>query len=147
MKPFAVIFDMDGTLVNVSEIRHLVSGPARDFDAFHRASVDCPAHQWVVRAAHDEHYKGFRVLIVTARSARYRHETAWWLALHHVPSEALYMRGNKDQRPDVEVKRDILRQIRTRYEVMQAYDDNPSVIGLWLSEGIPVIGVPGWVET
>ena len=41
--PAAVIVDIDGTLVDVSSVRHHVAGPGkRNFDAFHRESADCP---------------------------------------------------------------------------------------------------------
>jgi phosphoglycolate phosphatase-like HAD superfamily hydrolase len=143
MLPEAVIFDMDGTLADVSGIRHLLNGPGR-FDAFHRASIDCPPHQWVVDAANAEHAAGRAVLVVTARSARYRHVTAMWLAIHAVPSASMFMRADKDNRPDFEVKAEILAKIRQRYTPVAAWDDNPNVIRLWEQEGIPVTVVPGW---
>lgn len=143
MLPEAVIFDMDGTLCDVRGIRHLLDGPGR-FHAFHTASVDCPPNQWVVDAARTHHAAGRAVLIVTARAARYRHHTAWWLALHGVPSDAMWMRGHNDYRPDYEVKRDILASIRRRYRPVMAYDDNPAVLQLWREEGIPITVVPGW---
>lgn len=141
--PEAVLFDMDGTLVDVSGIRHLINGPG-SFDAFHRASVDAPAHDWVVAAARAEAAAGRAVIIVTARQARYRHQTAWWLALHDVPSDAMYMRATNDCRPDHVVKRAILDGIRRRYQVVRAWDDRPEVVALWATEGIPVTVVPGW---
>jgi len=142
--PHAIIYDMDGTLVDVSGIRHYVLQRERNFDAFHTESVDCPPNRWVVASARDNHMKGYKILIVTARSAKYRHHTAWWLALNGVPSDALYMRANGDNRPDAYVKEDILKKIRSQYNVREAYDDNPVIISVWLREGIPVIGVPGW---
>lgn len=141
--PAAVIFDMDGTLADVRGIRPLLQGP-RSFDAFHAASVDCPPHTAVVAAARREHAAGRAVLIVTARSVRWRHHTAMWLALNDVPSSAMWMRGRHDQRPDYEVKRDILARIRLRYGPVAAWDDNPDVIRLWTDEGIPTTVVPGW---
>lgn len=143
--PEASIFDMDGSLVDVSGIRHLLDGPGR-FDAFHRASIDCPPHQWVVDDAKAEHAAGRAVLIVTARQARpvYRHVTAWWLALNAVPSEAMWMRGVNDTRPDYEVKREILAKIRRRYRPTRAWDDNPGPLRLWAEEGLAVTVVPGW---
>lgn len=54
----------------------------------------------VVEAARREHAAGRAVLIVTARQARYRGVTAMWLALHGVPSAAMWMRGDGDPRPD-----------------------------------------------
>ena len=139
----AVIFDMDGTLCDVRGIRRLIDGPG-SFHAFHTASVDCPPHRDVVDAAHAVHASGRAVLIVTARSVRYRPHTAMWLALHGVPSEAMWMRARGDGRPDRAVKRDILHRIRARFEPVHAYDDNPDVLDLWRSEGIPVTVVPGW---
>lgn len=146
MKRDAVIFDVDGTLVNVTAIRHLVMGARKDFEAFHVLSVDQPPHAWVVDAAKRADEEGLAVLIVTARKHRYRHHTAWWLALHGVPSAELHMRADHDVRPDYEVKRDILVDIHRDYRVIHAWDDNPAVIRLWHEHGISTTVVPGWVE-
>ncbi|MFG3259776.1 hypothetical protein [Streptomyces sp. NPDC048172] len=139
----AVIFDMDGTLCDVRGIRHLLDGPG-GFHAFHRASVDCPPHQHVVEAAREAHAAGLAVLVVTARTVRFRPHTAMWLALHRVPSDAMWMRADRDGRPDYEVKRDILARIRERYHPVHAWDDNPNVLALWAREGIPATVVAGW---
>lgn len=147
--PEAVIFDCDGTLVDVSSIRHLVAGgPAngyrKHFDAFHREAVNCPPHAWVVEAACAEHAAGRAVLIVTGRSAEHRNSTAMWLALHEVPSDAMWMRARGDYRPDYVVKAEILAKIRRRWRVVRAYDDNPNVLRLWSQERIATVVVPGW---
>ncbi|MDK1475827.1 hypothetical protein QNO07_20800 [Streptomyces sp. 549] len=141
----AVIFDMDGTLCDVRGVRHLLDGPG-GFHAFHTASVDCPPHGEVVAAARAAHERGQAVLIVTARTVRYRPHTAMWLALHGVPSDTMWMRAAHDGRPDYEVKRDVLASIRRRFRPVHAWDDNPNVLRLWRSEGIPVTVVPGWHE-
>lgn len=143
--PDAVLFDMDGTLCDVAGIRHLIKGPG-GFDAFHRASIDCPPHAWVVQAAREQNAAGRAVLIVTARMATYRDITAMWLALHQVPSDGMWMRADGDFRPDYQVKREILARIRKRYTVVGAYDDNPQVLKLWREEEIPVTVVPGWPQ-
>lgn len=143
-KPCAVIFDMDGTLCDVSTIRHLVQGKERDFHSFHEESVNCLPHPHVLEAAKDAYASGLRVIIVTARKERYKVHTSWWLAINGVPSHALKMRANYDSRPDHEVKRDILNELRESYEIAHVWDDNPSVIEMWRSEGIPVTVVLGW---
>lgn len=142
----ARIFDIDGTLCDVRSIRHHVTGTRRDFDAFHRESVNCPPHPHVVEAARNSLAEGVAPLIVTARQAKYRNVTAFWLAMHDIPSDVLYMRATGDMRPDYEVKRDILARIRNRYDVIEAWDDNPSVIQLWTEENIPHVLVPGWLD-
>lgn len=149
--PEAVIFDMDGTLCDVRGIRHhVLGGPVngyrKNFDAFHRDAVNCPPNAWVADAARVEHSAGRAVLVVTAREARHRNSTAFWLALHQVPSDAMWMRANGDYRPDHVVKREILAKIRRQYRPVRAYDDNPAIVALWESEGIPVTVVPGWAH-
>lgn len=146
-KPKARIFDVDGTLCDVRTVRHHVTGDNRNFDAFHLESVNCPPHPQVVEAARRSEAEGVAPLIVTARQARYRNVTAFWLAMHEIPSEVLYMRATGDMRPDYEVKRDILASILRSYDVIEAWDDNPSVIRLWTESRIPsVITVPGWTK-
>lgn len=147
----AVIFDMDGTLANVSSIRHYLKRwdeskgrSVKDFNAFHAESVNVPPHSHVVNAAQVAHMLGKAVLIVTARRWMWRDHTAWWLAMHDVPSDMLMMRDDNDNRPDYEVKRDMLATIRNAYNVIHAWDDNPSIVQLWNEERIPVSVVPGW---
>lgn len=150
-KPNAVIFDMDGTLANVSSIRHYLrkfdnGKNYKDFEAFHNESVNVPSNPSVVNHAQCASLLGNKVIIVTARRHMWRHHTAWWLAMHGVPSDALFMRGNRDNRPDYLVKKDILNTIRKAYNVIHAVDDNPSIIRLWQEEGIPHTVVPGWED-
>lgn len=147
----AVIFDMDGTLADVRSIRHFVVPPTpkpkgwkKDFHAFHSRSVDVPANRAVVDHALRASLLGNAVIIVTARAAKYRPHTAFFLAMHNIPSDALYMRDDHDNRSDYYVKRDILAQIRKQYNVIHAVDDNPEIIRLWNEEGIPCTVVEGF---
>lgn len=140
----AIIFDIDGTLCDVSSIRMCVEGPNADFDEFHRRSVDCLPIQWVKEAAIEAARGGFQVIQVTARQEKYRALTGFWLAMHKIPSEALYMRTNGDFRPDYEVKCDILSQIKDKYNIVKAYDDNPTIVEMWSENNIPCVVVPGW---
>ncbi|MFV8051350.1 MULTISPECIES: hypothetical protein [Mycobacteriaceae] len=44
----AVIVDVDGTLCDVSSVRHFVAARPKDFDAFHSAAETCPPHTHVL---------------------------------------------------------------------------------------------------
>lgn len=145
-KPTAHIFDMDGTLADVSGIRHHVSGGNRDFHTFHMESAGVPPHQEVVDAAREAHEAGHHVAIVTARKAKYRNPTAMWLALNGVPSDSMHMRADKDNRPDYDVKQDIHRELNSQFDIVHAHDDNPNVIRLWKEKGIDTTVVPGWED-
>ena len=137
------IFDVDGTLCDVRGVRHLIDGKG-GFDAFHRASAGCPPHAHVVEAARQAQAEGRAVLVVTGRVEKWRRLTSMWLALHEVPSDGLWMRRDGDFRKDFLVKREILRRLRGRYDIVRAWDDNPAVLRLWEREGIPTTVVPGW---
>ena len=148
----AMIVDCDGTLADVSSIRHYIVPPNpmpkgwyKDFDNFHSQSVNMPVIQSTKDQVLRAHMLGTKILIVTARRHIYRHHTAMFLALHNIPSDALYMRGNKDGRKDYEVKSDILHTIKRRgYNVIHAIDDNPSIIRLWKENNIPTTEVQGY---
>lgn len=145
----AWIFDVDGTLVDVSRIRYLVEGrtaahrKTANFDAFHRASISEPpireAFDLAITAAmtHD-------IIIVTARSEKWRGLTSMWLAMWGVPSTALFMRGEYDGRSDFEVKEEILADILRVWDVRHAVDDNPAILELWTAHGIPTTRIGTW---
>ena len=142
----AHIFDVDGTLADVSEIRHHVIGRNKNFNAFHEQSVDVPPIPHVVQMAHDAKAAGHDVIVVTARKAKYRPHTAMWLAQNNIPSDAMFMRANDDNRPDYEVKKDIYGKISKSWDVKHAVDDNPNVLRLWHEHNIPTTRVEGWQE-
>ena len=147
--PKAVIFDVDGTLCNVSGIRHLL--PPRDlprgmrnFDAFHEASLNCPPHEDVLFAAHSATQSGMHVVILTARGEKHRDLTDKWLIQHEIDYAGLYMRPEGDERVDVEVKREALARIRRHWDPVHAWEDNPNIAELYRSEGIICTVIPGW---
>ncbi len=146
MKPKTIVFDMDGTLTDVSSIRHLVAQGAkvRNFDEFHTQSVNCPPMGWVKNCALLAKELGLTVIQVTARQEKYRPHTSWWLADNGVPSDGLYMRPNGDYRPDYEVKLHMVMSLQKRFDIVMAFDDNPSIIDMWEELDIPCTVVPGW---
>ena len=148
----AWIFDVDGTLANVDSIlKYIVNKDdtddfKKDFDKFHRESVHVPPHPHVVDMLWNVVDRGDTdIIIVTARREEWRAHTSYWLETKaNVPHTALFMRGNKDYRPDYEVKKDILEHIRLFWDVKHAVDDNPNVIRLWQENGIPTTKIGNW---
>lgn len=143
----AVIVDWQGTLVDVSGIRHLVENPEgkKNFPEFHRQTGNCPPIQKtldeVKRAAMD----GAFVAVFTGCSDDFSDVFHGWLARHGVPWNVTSMRAAGDFRKDVVVKREMLAWlIEHGYNAVRAWDDNPNVITLWESFDIPTTVVPGW---
>lgn len=144
-KPKAVIFDVDGTLCDVSSIRYMLHGKSRNFHKFHEASADCPTHPHVAALTHALR-DDVKRLVVTARVRRYETLTVWWMLLNDIRFDDIYMREDGDGRKDAIVKQEILDQINRRYDVRFAVDDNPNVIEVWKRNGIPTAIIPGWTE-
>ena len=136
----AVIFDMDGTLVDVSPVRHYVEGDSRNFRAFHEASRFCPPRPDVLAIMRHPMNAGRAVVIVTARDARFERVTRDWLARNGISFDALFMRPWGDQRRDTEVKNDIHAAIiAAGFEPTLAVDDRADIAAVWESHGIPTI--------
>ena len=144
MKPTAYIFDVDGTLANVDPYLHLVRGSNRDYDAFHEASIDALPNMEVMMMLNNAVSDKHAILVVTSRKEKWRGLTSMWLALNNARSHALFMRADNDNRPDYDVKKDILDKINNYWTVVHAVDDNPSVIKLWEENGIPTTKIGTW---
>jgi FMN phosphatase YigB (HAD superfamily) len=144
MKQKAYIFDVDGTLANVDPYLHLVRGPNRNYDAFHEASVGALPNFEVVQMLNEAFFDQMHIIIVTSRKEVWRGLTSYWLAKNDIGHHALYMRKDNDNRPDYEVKEDILLQIKKQWDVIHAVDDNPSVIKLWENYGINTTKIGTW---
>lgn len=145
IRPTAVIVDVDGTLVDVSSVRHHVTGKKRNFDKFHADSAHCPPITQTLDWCADMVAAGHLIVVVTARMGKWRDLTQAWIDKHlpH-PIARLVMRTDGDFRPDFDVKRDIHADLAKDFDIVHACDDNPNVIRLWDDLGIPVTVIPGW---
>lgn len=140
-RPYAAIFDMDGTLCDVRSIRYLVTANPkhRNFHAFHRASIDCPAFEQVVALYRRLQEAGLAMIVVTARTEDFSFLTNLWLQEHDLSCDALLMRGLRDHRPDHRVKQDLLREICRDYTPIIAVDDRPQIAEVWRGVGIRTV--------
>ena len=138
----AVIVDVDDTLCNVSEIRHLYA-VADDFRAFTVASRDCPPRSDVLEWCHRFHTDGYALLVVTGRSDEFRDITAEWLAEHlPVPYAGLWMRPRGHYGSNTTVKREIHVDLVRSFDIRAAIDDDPLIVQLWAELGISATLVP-----
>lgn len=146
-RPRAVILDVEGTLCDVRPVRHHVQAPPGEgkfrpnFHKFHAESIDCPPHAAVVAIAGRARERGWTVLVVTGREAKWAELTERWLAKHDVPYDALRTRAARDYRPDHVVKTEIERDLRKRYDLRLALDDREDIVAVWRAAGIATVHV------
>lgn len=139
----AVIIDVDDTLCDVSEIRHLYAEPD-DFQTFTLASRDCPPRQDVLDWCHQHFNDGdHALLIVTGRSEEFRGITTEWLDQHLlVPYAGLWMRPAGHYGSNATVKREIHSTLTQSFDIRAAIDDDPLIVEMWTALGIDCTLVP-----
>lgn len=145
MKEKAIICDLDGTLCDSSWRKHFVEGEQKNWKAFYAGISADPVRYDVLRLLLSEwSERGAKVVFVTGRGAEYQGTTAEWL-IRHVPtfrSNHLWMRDRGDHRPDMDVKRELIREVMEEYEVVLAFEDRPHIVEMIRNElGIECIDV------
>lgn len=132
-----VVFDIDGTLADLTHRLHHVKGGRKDWDAFFGAMhLDTP-HEAIVTLARRLERADVLLVMVSGRPDSHRDVTGAWLAAEGVPFNALYMRKTGDYRADHVVKREILAELRADgWAPWLVIDDRPAVVAMWREEGL-----------
>jgi phosphoglycolate phosphatase-like HAD superfamily hydrolase len=138
------IFDIDGTLSDLSHRLHFIQQTPQDWDAFYKA---CTGDQpilgvlFVMKAIYNE---GHIVVLSTGRSTVCKDETLEWLNTYKAPFDGLYMRKAKDHREDNVVKAELLEDIRKdwpNHPIAGVFEDRQQVVDMYRSQGIKVFQV------
>ena len=130
--PQDIIFDMDGTLADVSHRKHFVENKPKNWDAFYKAMINDKPNSPVIMIARLLKAAGHRILIATGRPRRYQIPTLRFLDTVSVSYDAIYLRGDNDYRPDTVVKEFMLRKMKNDgYSPTIAFDDRKSVVEMW----------------
>jgi hypothetical protein len=128
------VFDIDGTLADVSERLHHIRTKPKNWNAFFAAMAQDKAIASIVRLCNLLHDAGVRVVLCSGRPERYRNDTATWLAREGVRYDELRLRRDGDRRSDTIAKREMLADIE-RARVLFIIEDRSSVVAMWRAEG------------
>jgi len=154
------IFDIDGTLADLSHRLHFIKDGKKDWDSFkHFCFADKPiVHMvdlartlyWAGRQSerhkdygHDQDYS---IVLMSGRNECQRAMTEEWLRdVACLPYDKLYMRADLDYRSDDIIKSELLQELRIdRYVPIMAFDDRDRVVKMWRTHGVPCAQVaPG----
>jgi phosphoglycolate phosphatase-like HAD superfamily hydrolase len=139
-----LIFDVDGTLMDIEHRRHFVTEGQNDWNSFMNPEVmkgDIPNKE-VVSIALAMQQIGHEIVVVSARNERHREVTESQLTEAGIKFSHLFLRADDDYRSDVEFKRDVLNALRNEGWIPNlVFDDRNSVVEMWREEGIPCFQV------
>ena len=141
-----IVFDLDGTLANITHRLHFVKNGAKNWDSFFKAIPDDqPIKEMVDLAVTLLKADDKPVAFATGRPERTRKDTVAWLLDNGIDTNfeaRLFMRGDGDKRPDHIVKKIILSDMRkVGLDPVLVFDDRQSVVDMWREEGIRVAQV------
>lgn len=138
----AWLFDLDGTLANVTHRRHFVATKPKNWAAWNVAQPRDPVNEPVADLARALKAQGMAIVIVSGRGNDFRTPTVEWLTNHNIPFDALFMRASKDHRADDLIKAELLEEVLAAgFEPVAVVDDRPRVVRMWRERGLFVFDV------
>lgn len=138
------IFDIDGTLSDLSHRLHFIETKPNDWDAFFAACGDDVPHEDVIQMARVLCNTGSRIILITGRSNQCERETRLWLEDHSVWYSQLLMRKQGDHRPDNIVKSELLDELLNtvpKDQIMGVFEDRDQVVNMYRDRGLRVYQV------
>jgi phosphoglycolate phosphatase-like HAD superfamily hydrolase len=130
-----VIFDIDGTLADVSERIHHVRKKPKNWNAFFQGMAQDKAIHSMVRLCNILHASGIQIILCSGRSEEHRQQTIEWLATQGVNYHDLLLRKDNDRRQDSVVKREMLANL-DKTKILFVVEDRSRVVEMWRSEGL-----------
>jgi len=143
MKKGIFIFDIDGTVADMSHRLHYIQGWNKDYDKFYGSvSEDKPIEDVIdiLRLLFLDHH---RIIFMTGRSEVCREDTIKWIRKHiyHGNKDInieLHMRPSRDWRPDTTIKMEMWYGLdeSIRSKVKGVFEDRNSVVEMWRGLGV-----------
>jgi FMN phosphatase YigB (HAD superfamily) len=130
-----VIFDIDGTLADISERVHHIRKKSKNWNAFNAGIAQDKAIHSMVRLCNILYAAGLRIILCSGRNEANRPETVEWLARQGVQYHELLLRKDEDYRSDAVVKREILQGL-DKDKILFVVEDRSRVVEMWRSEGL-----------
>lgn len=130
-----VIFDIDGTLADISERVHHIRRKPKNWNAFIAGMAQDKAIHSMIRLCNILYASGLRIILCSGRNEKNRPETVEWLAKHGVNYHELLLRQDEDFRSDAIVKREILQGF-DKSKILFVVEDRSRVVEMWRAEGL-----------
>ncbi len=157
-----IVFDLDGTICDITHRLKYVQNDPPDWDTFFKKCVDDVPKEWAVKLAVGMAHVGLEIVVVSARSQVVLKETQEWFDKHwgsygfvdknRTACGGLYnyklnlIRPDKDYTPDDKLKRDWLNASGIKDRILFVVDDRTRVVDMWRAEGLTCLQCDRWEE-
>jgi hypothetical protein len=130
-----VIFDIDGTLADITEReRHVLKKP-KNWKAFFAGMAEDKAVVSMVRLCNILYAAGVRIILCSGRNESHREETEAWMKREGVNYHEIRLRADGDMHSDTIAKREMLRGL-DKSKILFVVEDRSRVVEMWRSEGL-----------
>jgi len=133
-----IIFDVDGTLMDIEHRKHFVQNKPKDWKQFMAEMVNDSPRKEIFAIAHEAKKNGHRIIVSSGRNERDRELTTRQLNGEGLFPDIFLMRADDDYRSDDLVKKDLLNEMREKgFNPILAVDDRNQVVEMWRANDIP----------
>ena len=138
------IFDIDGTIADLSHRLHFIQQKPADWKAFFAACKDDKPIPEVITVLQTLSREGHFIVLITGRSDECKPQTIQWLGLNMIDQDLLYMRKKGDHRQDDVVKAELLQLYIDEFKppkIDGVFEDRQQVVDMYRSKGLRVFQV------
>lgn len=138
------IFDLDGTLADISHRRHYVRKDENipnfkpNWKKFFEEVSKDKVREVVYDKLCDHVSQGHEIVICSGRPESTRVDTENWLRYNSIHHDRLIMRPNGDNRDDVILKQGFLDKLIDKSKIVYVADDRPKVVRMWIANKLNV---------
>lgn len=143
-----IVFDLDGTLCDITHRLPLIKCAKPDWDAFSEQCIHDQPKPEIIYLFQRLQECGHRMLVVSGRSDWVRAQTEHWLDEQGVHYHELIMRPHGDHTKDDSLKRQWLcdGKLGDRNDILFCVDDRQRIVDMWRAEGLVCLQVDSWRE-
>lgn len=142
-----IICDIDGTIVDITHRLEYAKGEKKDWNKFFSLiKYDKPRFDVIQQVTRKAQENNAVIIFVSARPEKYRVATEVFIDTYFNQKRYLIMRPDNDKRPDTEVKSEIYEKYLKKLDIVEVFDDRPSVIRMWREKGLSVNDVGQGIE-
>jgi predicted kinase len=142
--PWCILVDVDGSLADstnrkIFDDTQLILDNIIEPVQWILSAVDCKNQAYFDKGNLD---KIIKVVIMSGRKESCKEQTVEWLENNNINFDNIFMRSADDNRKDTIVKQELYHtHIKGKYNVEFVIDDRPSVIEMWIKNGLFVLNV------